>query len=69
MSNAMDFSENVPDNVITRGVGDIENDLGFVTGQIEDLESQLAALESEKSELQEELDQFDEWEEEDEVSG
>ena len=57
---AMDFTVDTPPNVITRGIGDIENDFGMVVGEIEDLEGQLASLYEEKEELEEEMLNFEE---------
>ena len=60
--NAMDFSsaDGVPPNVITRGYGDIENDLGVVMGEIENLQNEIELLHAEKLELKEELENFEE---------
>lgn len=47
-----------------REIGDIENDLGFVIGQIEDLEQQLVQLRDEKEKLQRERESVDTWKDE-----
>ena len=36
---------------MSREIGDIENDLGFVNGQIDDLEEQLSELRQRKEQL------------------
>ena len=47
-----------------REIGDIENDLGFVEGQIEDLEQQLVQLRDEKDKFQCELESVTTWKDE-----
>ena len=48
---------------MAREIGDIENDLGFVTGQIEDLTDQLYGLQRDKESLLLELEKVDTWQE------
>jgi len=46
---------------MAREIGDIENDLGFVGGQIDDLEEQLSVLRREKESLLLEMEKVDTW--------
>ena len=57
---ALDFTDVTPPNVTTRGVGDIENDLGVVMGEIENLVNEIDRLHDEKLALKEELESFEE---------